>query len=104
VPTQTLEREFHEEMINIYKEAKEEGYIASAFINMVHELGGVAAAKKLITDPKPSEGFTRLYLMGRLDLTVEYLVAFNDKFRDLFTPQERLAARKRYEEYKRKAT
>ena len=40
--------------------------------------------------------------MGRLDLTVEYVVTFETKYRSLFIGPERLAARKRYEEYKRK--
>jgi hypothetical protein len=96
----TIEQEFHEAMIGLYKEAKEEGYTASAFLDMVYRMGGVAAAKQLINDPQPSDGFRRLWEMGRLDLTVEYIVAFEPKFRSLFTQAERLAARKRYEEYK----
>jgi hypothetical protein len=43
---------------------------------MVNEMGGVGAAKKLINDPFPSDGFRRLWETGRLDLTVEYVVAF----------------------------
>jgi hypothetical protein len=100
----TLEREFHGEMISCYKEAREEGYTPSIFLQMVNEMGGVAAAKKLINDATPSDGFRRLWEMGRLDLTVEYVVTSETKYRDLFTPAERLSARKRYEEYKRKPT
>ena len=98
----SLEREFPGEMIRCYKEAKEEGYTPSLFLQMVNDMGGVATAKKLINDPTPSDGFRRLWEMGRLDLTVEYVVAFETKYRALFTQAERLAARKRYEEYKRK--
>lgn len=47
-----LEQEFHEAMIDLYKDAKEEGYTASAFLNMVYDLGGLGAAKKLINDPQ----------------------------------------------------
>ena len=100
MPATTLEQEFHEAMIGLYKESKEEGYTASIFLNMVHELGGLGAAKRLINDPKPSDGFRRLWEMGRLDLTVEYTAAFESKFRSLFTQEERFAARRRYEEYK----
>ena len=96
----SIEQEFHETMIALYKEAKEEGYTPSAFLDMVYRMGGVAAAKQLINDPQPSDGFRRLWEMGRLDLTVEYVVAFDPRFRGLFTQAERLAARKRYEEYK----
>ena len=97
-----LEREFHSEMIRCYKEAKEEGYTPSLFLQIVNEMGGVATAKKLINDATPSDGFRRLCEMGRIDLTVEYVVVFETKYRGLFTAIERLSARKRYEEYKRK--
>jgi hypothetical protein len=68
---------------------------------LVNELGGVAAAKRLVNDQQISDGFQRLWDTGRLDLTVEYVVAHERRFSSLFTPGERLAARKRYEEYKR---
>ena len=96
------EQDFHEEMILLYREAEEEGYAASAFLNRVYELGGLAAAKRLINDRQPSDGFRTLWEMGRLDLTVEYVVAFESRFRSLFTQGERLTARRRYEEYKTK--
>ena len=102
VATTPLEHDFNEEMIGLYKEAKEEGYTASAFLDMVYRLGGLAAAKRLINDPQQSDGFRRLWEMGRLDLTVEYVAVFESRFRSLFTQAERLAARRRYEEYKGK--
>lgn len=37
--------------------------------------------------------------MGRLDLTVEYVAAFEPRFRVLFTREERLAARRRHDDY-----
>ena len=66
-----LAQRFHAEMHAAYREAKDLGYTASYFLRMVDELGGVAAARKLVNDPTPSEGFTRLWEMGRLDLSVE---------------------------------
>ena len=57
----SLEREFHKEMIRCYKEAKSEGYTPSAFLQMVNDMGGLGAAKKLINDPQPSDGFRRLW-------------------------------------------
>ncbi len=100
--TPTTERAFHEEMLRLYRDTREEGYIASLFLQMVTERGGLAAAKKLINDPKPSDGFRRLWEMGRLDLTVEYVAAYSTEYRELFTHEERTSARRRYEEYKRK--
>lgn len=42
-----------------------------------------------------SDGFTRLWEMGRLDLAVEFLVAFDDRFAPLFTDDERRASKER---------
>ena len=41
-------RGFHNEMLRIYEEAKEFGYTPTYFLGMVNELGGVAAAKRLL--------------------------------------------------------
>lgn len=71
---------------------------------MIDEMGGLAAAKKLINDPRPKSGFLRLAELGLLDLTVEYVVAFDTKYRSLFTAAERLTARTRYEEYSGRAS
>ena len=65
----TLEGDFHADMLRLCREAKQEGYTPSYFLRTVNEMGGLAAAKKLINDDRPSEGFTRLWEMGRLDLT-----------------------------------
>ena len=96
----SLEREFHEEMLRLFRESKEEGYTPSRFLQMVNEMGGLAAAKALINEPRPSDGFRRLWEMGRLDLTVEYVAAYEPRYRELFTQQERMGARRRYDDYK----
>lgn len=44
---------------------------------------------------QPSDRFTRLWEMKRLDLAMEYLVAFNERFAPLFTDDERRIARER---------
>lgn len=57
-----LEQEFHQSMVNIYTRAKNEAeYVATRFIQMVAEHGGVAAAKILINSEQPSEGYTALW-------------------------------------------
>jgi hypothetical protein len=43
-----LEQELHEEMIGLYTEAKKDGYTASAFLDMVYRVGGLAAANALV--------------------------------------------------------
>ena len=96
----TVEGDFHAEMLRLYREAKQEGYTPSYFLRMVNEMGGLAAAKKLIGDERPSEGFTRLWEMGRLDLTVES-VALEPRYRELFSPEQLRRARQRLREYRR---
>jgi aromatic ring hydroxylase len=44
-----LEQKFHRAMINIYERAKKEcNYTATAFIQDVSKIGGLATAKKLL--------------------------------------------------------
>lgn len=86
-------------MIRISNEAKAIGYNPTYFIRMVHELGGLATAKKLITSDAPSEGFVKLWELRRLDLTVEALAVESKDFRPLFSSAEILKARKRLADY-----
>ena len=82
------EAEFHQAMLNTYRTAVAEcNYRAKAFLSMVVELGGVNAAKKLLGTQDAQSGLYELFNCGRLDLTVEALVA-EGRFRDLFDAQE----------------
>jgi uncharacterized protein with HEPN domain len=92
------EHEFHRAMVGVYEGAKREvGYTATRFIQMVSEVGGLDAARRLINGP-PSDGFTALWEAGRLDLTVEALV-LQPQFRQLFTQSELTAAEARLRDY-----
>jgi hypothetical protein len=92
----SLSKQFDQAMAEIYRRAKKEaGYPASIFFQMINDRGGLATAKFLINSPKPSDGYTHLYERGRLDLTVEAMVAENDKWHELFTGQELEKARRR---------
>jgi hypothetical protein len=94
-----LEAQFHEAMIGIYESAKREvHYTAHRFLEMVDRLGGVPAARRLVTAPNASDGYTRLWEEKRLDLSVEYLV-LSPKFQPLFTEEERSLARQRLLDY-----
>lgn len=54
----TLEQEFHERMLDIYRIAKRDlSYNATRFLQMVTDQGGVAAARQLISG-SASDGFT----------------------------------------------
>jgi hypothetical protein len=95
-----LEDSFHKAMVNLYWRAKEEcGYTASYFSRMLTELGGIETAKTLVLKDKPTNGFTALWELGRLDLTVEALVLVPE-FKSLFDEEVIHAARKRLEDYK----
>ena len=94
-----LASEFHRAMIRVYERAKAEaGYNATYFIQMVSEMGGVAAAKRLVSGTAATSGFTELWKAGRLDLSVEAVV-LQPQYRELFTDQEVRAAKRRLQEY-----
>ncbi len=69
------ERAFDAAMLRIFKRAKDEvGYYRESYWHMLRTHRGVETARALLNSPLPSDGFTELWLRGRLDLTVEALV------------------------------
>jgi hypothetical protein len=94
-----LERRFHRAMVSIYETAKRElSYNATRFLQMISEQGGLATARQLLWDDKPSDGFTTLWERGRLDLTVEAHVLIPE-FAPLFTKADLDRARDRLRAY-----
>ena len=90
-----LEERFNQAMLDIYKIAKSDiNYSANYFLQMVSELGGLEAARRLLAKTELSDGFAELYLHDRLDLTVEAHV-IRPEFRALFTAEELRIAEKR---------
>ena len=95
----TLEKHFEQDMIDIYMTAKKEcGYNASRFLQMLGTMGGLAAAKQLISKPGGTDGFTTLWEHGRLDLSVEAHV-LKPEYTELFTDEERRMCRERLEQF-----
>jgi 5-methylcytosine-specific restriction enzyme A len=93
-----LRKEFHKDMISIYQKAKKEcGYNATRFLQMVAVQDGLTVAKSFIHS-QPTDGFTTLWELGRMDLTVEALI-LQKKYEPLFTAVEREAVRERLQEY-----
>lgn len=89
MPTQALLDQFDEEMLRIYQRAQSEAhYNATLFLQMLHEHGGLETARILIHKEKVSDGYTALYLRGRLDLTVEAVIHDHPQWHPLFTPEE----------------
>lgn len=95
-----LEQQFDEAMFDIYRRAKKEaGYNATIFLQMLTEQKGIRTAKSLINSTKPSDGYTALFLKGRLNLTVEAVVVENERWHPLFLDVEIERARKRLRDH-----
>ena len=74
-----LALQFEKELKNKILQAKKEcRYNATRFNQMLAQYGGVNTAKRLIANGmitgKTSDGYTTLFLCGRLDLTMEQSV------------------------------
>jgi hypothetical protein len=95
-----VEREFHQTMIDLHRAAEAIGYRATVFIGMVQQRGGLATAKALINSSRPTDGYTKLFELGRLDLSVEAVVIDNPAWHELFTAEELLRARKRLKDHR----
>ena len=96
----TAEKAFDRAMLGVYERARDEaGYIATRFIQMVAERGGLDAARQLLRASGVSDGFTALWEKGRLDLSVEFQV-LQPQFSGLFTQEERELALRRLRDYR----
>ena len=83
-------------MMGIYLTAKSNlNYNATYFHQMLLRDRGVLTAKKLVNAAEQSDGYTNLYLKGRLDLTVEALIVDNPRWQALFSENDVANARKR---------
>ena len=89
-----FERELQDKMLRAKKECK---YNPTRFNQMLAQYGGVETAKRLITSGMASgaasDGYTTLYLCGRLDLTMEDSVC-KSEYRSLFSQEEIAYCRK----------
>jgi hypothetical protein len=95
---ENLERQFHHEMLDIYRKASEQcNYQATRFLQLVNNLGGINAARALLHSSGLSEGFIALWERKRLDLTMEALI-LKSPWRDLFTQEKLEIARKRLQD------
>ena len=91
----SVEDAFRDRILRDVRQAKDRyNYNPTYFLRMIGDMGEVEAVKALLCKKEPSEGFTKLWELGRLDLTAEYLV-LEDEFRELFTEEERDIARRR---------
>jgi hypothetical protein len=96
--TSPAETQLEGELRRCVEECRALGYNPSYFVQMIDERGALGACRKLINDDTPSEGFTKLWELKRLDLTVE-AVALRSPYKALFTQADRLKARRRLDDY-----
>lgn len=94
-----IEYRFGEAMFAIYREARKLGYTPSLFFRMLNDRGPHETARYLINTPNPSDGYTRLWELGRLDLSVEAVIHDNDEWHGLFTQDELQRCKKRLTDY-----
>lgn len=98
--TATLFQQLHAAMIGIYQRSlKETGVNHSLFLRMITTTSAHETALHLVHAAKPSDGYTDLYLKGRLDLTVEALV-LDTKWTPIFEEETRKLARERLTAYR----
>lgn len=91
---QDIEHEFHACMLQVSENARRKGYNPSYFLRMVYELGGVQAAKQLLSAREIQEGLMRLWKLDLLDESMEAYV-LKPQFASIFTDEERAEARRR---------
>lgn len=95
-----IDADFSQRMKAVYDRGRlEAGYNASYFLSMLSQYGPQETAHKLLASPAISDGFAELWERGRLDLTVEALVA-EPKFSELFSENEIAVARRRLERFR----
>ena len=77
---------------------KKHGYTPSELINMIDKHGTIEAVRRLINSPKPPYGFTKLWELKALDLSLEAII-LEEEWKDLFSDEERAKAKKRLTDY-----
>ena len=90
-----VERDFHDQMLNICRQEREIGRNPKVFEEMLAKLGGLRTAKKLFKRRESAHiGFKALKQRRRADLTVEYLV-LQFPWSSLFSEDELATAKRR---------
>lgn len=80
-----LVRRFHREALERCAQMEEVlGHPPRAYLRSISQMGGVEAVRAIVGSHAPSATFTRLWLSGRPDLTLEMLV-IREEFRGLFS-------------------
>ncbi|MEN6622123.1 MAG: hypothetical protein ABFD50_11300 [Smithella sp.] len=98
--TNNLQVEFTNAMFDLYTRTKlDTNYNPTVFHDMLLKDDGVKTAKTLLHTTEPSSGYTKLWELHRLDLTVEAFIWDNPKFHELFSPEELNVVKKRLTDF-----
>jgi hypothetical protein len=92
-----LESKFTSALRGTYEAARARGYVATYFLQMLEELGGVETAKRLLAVSEPQAGLYKLWELHLLHESMEAVV-MQDRFHSLFTAPELAEARRRLDE------
>jgi hypothetical protein len=91
-PKQATATQFERRVFASYRDAEKQGYVATAkLMKLGRDLGAVAAAKQLLSQPGWKEPLERLPQVGALDLSIEAHV-LDPRFQHLF-PRPRKSRR-----------
>jgi putative IMPACT (imprinted ancient) family translation regulator len=90
---------FDDRVKNAVQEMITLGYKPKAFMSMTFQYGTINAIKKLINSSGVSDGFTKLWELKRLDLSMENIIQ-EKEWNHLFSDDEREKAKKRLLKYK----
>lgn len=94
----SLESEFEDALRGTYEAARKRGYVATYFLQMLEEHGGVETAKRLLAKSEPQAGLFELWELGLLHESMEAVIWDNTRFHSLFKPDEIGEAHRRLEE------
>jgi hypothetical protein len=89
---------FEFRVTNALHEMNKLGYTPHVFLKMKIEHGTVDAIKRLINSKEISDGFTKLWKLGKLNLSMENIIQ-EPAWVNLFTEDERKKAKKRLKKY-----
>lgn len=94
----SIEAAFETALRGTYEAARERGYVATYFLQMLEEHGGVETAKRLLSKSESQTGLFELWNLGLLHESMEAVICDHPRYHTLFTQAEIEEAKRRLEE------
>ena len=92
-----LEDQLTEDLRGTYESARERGYVATYFLKMLDQYGGVETARRLLAKSEPQNGLFELWRLNLLHESMEAIV-LQEQYQTLFTEAELAEAHRRLDE------